>query len=159
MPAVSDHPGMVPTPAADPGPGRPPAPGPSAGLDQRPAVTGEMPAVPRDMQGMWGFDAVLIDPATDDLPGVDRGRAPTRISDGSVADHSSTSASDWMSGVEVPQMLVTQVITPGDLEMSRRDRVAGAVQRALGLVLLTLLVAAVVLVIAGSVTGLGARLN
>lgn len=65
-----------------------------------------------------------------------------------------------MSGVQVPELLVTRDIDRAELSPTEvRSTVGDTVQRLAGLVLVAVLVAVVVLVIIGSVSGWGSGLG
>ncbi|MEM9564730.1 MAG: hypothetical protein AAGA93_19065 [Actinomycetota bacterium] len=108
---------------------------------------------------------------TGEVPADDRIRPPVQspgqggsvdawASGGSVVDRPAPSPPDWMSGVQVPELLVTRDLEPSDLVEPATGRSLGAtVQRVAGLVLVAILVAVVVLVLVGSVTDLGSGLR
>lgn len=109
-----------------------------------PAVTGEVPAPQRPYP--YG------DPADgqNQQPG-DPGDRWTL--GGSVVDRPPPSPPDWMSGVQVPELLVTRDIDRSELARPQSRGVLELVQRILGLVLVAVLVAIVALVLATSVLG------
>ncbi len=79
---------------------------------------------------------------------------------GSVVDRPPPSPPDWMSGVQVPELLVTRDIDRSELGVDEaRPSLGQTVQQILGLVLVAILVAVVVLVLVGSITGLGSGLR
>ncbi len=107
-----------------------------------PAVTGEVPA------------SQLPDPYRR------RGDGPADPGDpwslgGSVVDRPAPSPPDWMSGVQVPELLVTRDLDPSELAAGAQasNPFVETAQRLIGLVLVALLVAIVALVLASSILG------
>ena len=104
-----------------------------------PAITGEVPATR------------LPDPYDDgtDPSGSDQAWPPG----GSVVDRPPPSPPDWMSGVQVPELLVTRELDPSELARHRRGGFGETAQRVVGVVLVAILVAVVVLVLVSSIPG------
>ena len=136
------------------GAGEPQDPGDPGG-PPRIRVTGEVPAVTGEPASPW--------PTADDRP-FDLS-LPAETADivvpvaGSVVDRPAPPPPDWMSGVQVPELLVTREIDRGEIVPPRGPTLGQAVQRVAGLVLVAVLVAVVVLVVVGSATGLGSGLR
>lgn len=111
-------------------------------------TTGELPAVTGEIRRIDAMppSPQPADPGSNPIIGL--GRAPG----GRVVDRPAVSAPDWMSGVDVPELVVTrefgaEAARPAD------NRVAELAQRVLGLVLVALLAAVVALVAIGSIFG------
>jgi hypothetical protein len=123
-------------------------------------TTGEVPAVTGELHRTELHRTEIVAPGRRPTAADARSRAD-RVDGrgGSVVDRPPPSAPDWMSGVQVPELLVTRDVDREDLDPPIQDRLALLVQRILGLVLVALLVAVVVLVAVGSITGLGPRLR
>lgn len=108
-----------------------------------PAVTGEVPAEARPQP-------------RPPVPPPDRDAWSAA---GSVVDRPAPTPPDWMSGVQVPELLVTRDIDRSELaEPVEAPTLAQTIQRVVGLVLVAILVAVVVLVVVGSVNGWGSGL-
>lgn len=109
-----------------------------------PAVTGEVPPPQRPYP--YGDPDRIQSGGSDDLG--DRWSLG-----GSVVDRPPPTPPDWMSGVQVPELLVTRDIDRSELARPPRRGFVDVAQRVLGLVLVALLVAIVALVLATSVLG------
>lgn len=106
-----------------------------------PAVTGEVPA------------SQLPD-TFEQRPGSGQDGDPWAAG-GSVVDRPAPSPPDWMSGVQIPELLVTRDLDPSELAANGRGRssLIETAQRIVGLVLVAVLVAIVALVLASTVLG------
>ena len=152
---------LGPLPPVDGAPGPTDRPRPVDGNDGRAGVsgpprirvTGEVPAVTGEVGSNGSsehrpFDQKVPAETADFVPGV-----------GSVVDRPAPNPPDWMSGVQVPELLVTPENDRQEVAGGSGPTAGQVAQRVAGLVLVALLVAVGVLVVVGSVTDLGAGLG
>ncbi len=106
-----------------------------------PAVTGEVPASEL--------------PAPYRQRGDGQGQGDPWSLGGSVVDRPAPAPPDWMSGVQVPELLVTRDLDPSELAANaqRSSPLVETIQWVVGLVLVAVLVAIVALVLASSILG------
>ncbi len=112
-------------------------------------TTGEVPAVTGEFSA-----SDIPDPYRNRGDGSSDPGDPWSLG-GSVVDRPAPSPPDWMSGVQVPELLVTRDLDPSELAANARESspFVETAQRVVGLVLVAVLVAIVALVLASSILG------
>ncbi len=132
------------------------------GLDGTPAPTHRSPnpyVAPPHIRTTGEVPAVTGELAASEFPDLYRQRGDDPQGDpwslgGSVVDRPAPSPPDWMSGVQVPELLVTRDLDPRELAANaQRSSTVETAQRVVGLVLVAVLVAIVALVLASSILG------